>query len=130
MSERDREQESQITRAVETAIRLGVIYLMAMWVFAIIRPFLSPVLWGIILAVAAYPAYLRLARLCRGRTTLAAALFSLIALVLLIVPTVMLTGVLVDWVQTFAERLESGGLDIPRPPAGVIRARTRRPGSP
>ena len=52
MSERDREQESQITRAVETAIRLGVIYLMAIWVFAIIRPFLSPVLWGIILAVA------------------------------------------------------------------------------
>ena len=106
-------------RAIETAIRLGAIFLLAMWVFNIVRPFVSPILWGIIIAVAVYPVYRKLARLCGGRTTLAAVLFSLVALVLLITPTVMLTEALVDWIETFAERVEAGSVSIPRPPPGI-----------
>jgi predicted PurR-regulated permease PerM len=119
MSENDREQQSQVSRAIETGIRLGAILLLGMWVFTIVRPFVSPLLWGIIIAVAAYPVYRKLVNLCRGRTTLAAVLFTVLGLALLITPTVMLTGALVDWVETFVEGVESGSIDVPQPPSGV-----------
>jgi len=119
MSEQGLDQESQIMRAVETAIRLGAIFLLAMWVFDIIRPFVSPILWGIIIAVAAYPVYGGLVRLCGGRTTLGAVLFSLLGIVLLVTPTVMLTGSLVEWVDDTVEQIENGTITIPPPPAGV-----------
>jgi predicted PurR-regulated permease PerM len=119
MMKRNPEQESQILQAVETAIRLGVIFLLSMWVFGIVRPFVSPILWGIIIAVAVYPVYVKLARLCGGRTTLAATLFSLIALVLLIAPTVLLTEAFVGWIEGFVAQVKSGSVSVPRPPAGL-----------
>jgi len=113
------EQESQVSRAIETAIRLGAIFLMAMWVFDIVRPFVSPIIWGIIIAVAGYPLFAKLEALCGGRTTLAAVLFSLLGLALLITPTVMLTGRVVDRVQGFAARIEDGSVQVPSPPDRV-----------
>lgn len=119
MNRNEAKQESQIARAIETAIRLGAIFVLGMFVFDIVRPFVSPVLWGVIIAVAAYPGYVRLVRLCGGRTTLAAVVFALLALALLITPTVMLTDVLVEKARTVALRVDDGTLEIPRPPAGV-----------
>jgi predicted PurR-regulated permease PerM len=90
-----------------------------MWVFGIVRPFVSPVLWGIIIAVAAYPVYLKLVPLCGGRTTLAAVLFTVLGLVLLITPTVLLTSVLVEWVEGLVQQIEAGTFSVPSPPPGV-----------
>jgi predicted PurR-regulated permease PerM len=95
------------------------VFVLAFLVYDIIRPFLSPVLWGIIIAVAGYPAYRRLVKLCGGREKLAAGVFSLLGLVLLITPTVMLTGALVDAVQALASDIQDGRLDIPPPRSEV-----------
>jgi predicted PurR-regulated permease PerM len=119
MTKSDRHQESQILQAVETAIRLGVLFLLAMWVFGIVRPFVSPILWGIIIAVAVYPVHAKVARLCGGRTSLAAVLFSVFTLVLIIAPTVLLTEALVGWAEGFAAHVKDGSISVPRPPAGV-----------
>jgi predicted PurR-regulated permease PerM len=109
------EQETHIARAIETGIRLGAVFLLAMLVYDIVKPFLSPALWGIIIAVAGYPAYRRLVSLCGGREKLAAGIFSLLGVALLITPTVMLTGALVDGVQALASNIQDGGIDIPPP---------------
>jgi len=119
MSEEAQERESQVSRAIETAIRLGAIFLMAMWVFDIVRPFISPVLWGVIIAVAGYPAYAKLVRACGDRTTLAAVIFAGLGLALLITPTVMLTGAFVDRIQELSAQIEDGSVQVPLPPPGV-----------
>jgi predicted PurR-regulated permease PerM len=48
---------STMDTAVDIATRLGGLLLMVFMCFQILRPFVSLVVWGIILAVAVYPGY-------------------------------------------------------------------------
>ena len=56
------EDRAFLRRAIETSIRIGLIALLVLWCFQIVRPFIQPIVWGIILAIAINPAYLRLVR--------------------------------------------------------------------
>jgi len=105
-----------VNRAVEVAIRIS---LLALWVslcFAIMRPFLAPLAWGIIIAISLYPAYLALLGLVDNRRVLASILFILIALLLLIVPIILLSGTLVQGAESLAHGFEAGKLIIPPAP--------------
>ena len=108
-----------LNRVLETTIRIGVVLLLAAWCFQIVRPFLIPVLWGVIIAVAVYPGYRRLELALQGRGRLAAILITLVMFVVLLVPTFMLADTLVDSVNGIADRMQAGTLDIPPPPEGV-----------
>lgn len=110
-----------LNRAVEVAIRLGLVAIIAVWCFEIVRPFIVPGVWGVIIAVAVYPAYRRLGAALGERHGLAATLFAVLTLILLIVPAVLLTGTLVDGAQWLAEGLRTGTLSVPPPPEGVSR---------
>ena len=43
--------------AMEAAIRIGLVVLWVGWCFQILRPFVIPIIWGVIIAVAIYPIY-------------------------------------------------------------------------
>ena len=104
-----------VRRAVEAAIRIGVLALLVAWSFLIVRPFIAPILWGVIIAVAIFPAYRALADKLGGRRKLTAALVTLLALALLLVPAWKFFGGTVDAVQSMAEQLDAGTLSIPPP---------------
>ena len=106
-------------RVIDIALRLSVIALIILWSFSIFKPFLMPVLWAGIIAVAVYPMYLHLERWLGGRRKLALTVFTLLALSVLIVPTVMLANSTVTSAQSLSEDLEEGTLEIPPPPASV-----------
>ena len=108
-----------VHRAVEAAIRIGLLALLVAWCFQIVRPFIVPVVWGIIIAVAVYPGYRPLEAVLGGRRTIAATLFTLLMLILLIGPTVMLAGTLVESAQGLAADLTDGTLSIPAPPDSI-----------
>ena len=46
------EDRAFLVRATEASIRIGLVALLVLWCFNVVRPFIQPVLWGIILAVA------------------------------------------------------------------------------
>lgn len=108
-----------LNRAVEVSIHVGLLILLVSACFLILRPFIPPVTWGIVVAIAAYPAYRKLETLLGGRRKLAALFFTLILLAALIVPIALLAGTLVDGVQTLSARLKEGALIIPPPPPKV-----------
>ena len=108
-----------VRRAVEAAIRIGLVALLVAWCFQIVRPFIVPVVWGIIIAVAVHPLYRRLETALGNRRTIAATLFTLLMLILLIGPTVMLAGTLAESAQRLAADLTDGTLSIPAPPESV-----------
>ncbi|UCE89013.1 MAG: AI-2E family transporter [Pseudomonadota bacterium] len=108
-----------VRNALEATIRIGVVLLLATWCLQIVFPFIVPVLWGIIIATAVYPIYLRMQHALGERRGLAAALFTLLTLALLIVPSVMLVGSMVESAQAIADGLREGSLAIPPPPDGV-----------
>jgi predicted PurR-regulated permease PerM len=106
-------------RAVEATVRIGLIAALAWWCLRIVSPFFMPVLWAIIFAVALFPVFRWLRSKLGGRGGLAAALLTLVALALLIVPIVMLSTSMIESVQSITRGVEDGTLTVPPPPEGV-----------
>ncbi|MDJ0951394.1 MAG: AI-2E family transporter [Alphaproteobacteria bacterium] len=106
-------------RTVETIIRVGVIVVLIAWCFLIVWPFVTPLVWGVIIAMATYSGYRWLLTVLGGRRVAAASVYSLVMLILLIGPMVVLAETLVDGARQLAEALIDGRLTIPPPPDGV-----------
>ena len=100
---------------IEAAVRLGLLLLLATWCFKIIMPFIVPVVWGVIIAVAIFPLFLKLKSALGDKNKLAATVYTLLALALLITPTVMISNSVIDTSALITERYESGTLKIPPP---------------
>jgi predicted PurR-regulated permease PerM len=102
-------------RALDAAIRIGLAILLVLWCFNILRPFIQPVLWGSIFAVALYPLFLKLKSMLGGREKLTATLMTLAALAILITPSIMLSQSLVESSITLSDEFRAGTLTIPPP---------------
>ena len=102
-------------RALEAAIRISLVALLVLWCFNIVRPFIMPVLWGAIFAVALYPLFLKLQTMLGGREKFTAIAMTLVALVILILPVVLLSGSLAENAGTLSEKIQAGTLTIPPP---------------
>jgi predicted PurR-regulated permease PerM len=113
--------KAYVTRALEVSIHVGLVALIVFWCFKIGRPFIEIIVWGIIIAVAIHPIYNRLKSLLGGRDRLAATLITILALILLLVPTIMLSHSLIDSVQDISAHLKDGSLKVP-PPSESVRS--------
>jgi len=114
------EQQNQyLHRAVEVFMHVGLVVLLVVACFVILRPFLLAITWGIIVAVALYPAYRKLERLLGGRGNLAATLSTLLLLAILLLPVTLGAGTLVKGTQSLAARVNQGTLAVPPPPPTV-----------
>ena len=113
------QNKEYVRRAIEVSIHLGLMVLLLVACLMILLPFLPLVAWGIIIAIAVFPAYRRLLSTVGGRGKLAATIFTLLFLAILIVPIVMLAETTVEGVQTLVAHVKDGSLSIPPPPANV-----------
>ena len=104
---------------IEAAIRLGILVLLAFWCFSILKPFVLPVMWAVIIAVAIYPVFTRLKALVGDRNMLAAVIYTLLALALLITPTILISNSLIETSTAIADRYTTGDLNIPPPGEAV-----------
>ena len=104
---------------VEMAIHLGFIGFLAYWTFILVSPFLPFIVWSVVLTVALYPVFDWLAAVLGGRRGLAAALITILGLLVVIGPVTWLGLGLIDGLKAFIERLDSGKL-IP-PPSETIK---------
>jgi len=106
-------------RALEASIHIGLTVLLATACLLILLPFVPLIAWGIIIAVAAYPTFKRLQAGLGGRGGLAAVIFTLLLLAILILPIVLLAQSLVEGVRALTAHLKSGTTVIPPPPAAI-----------
>jgi predicted PurR-regulated permease PerM len=119
MTECDSRSENHVSRALEVSIHVGLLILLAAACLVIVRPFIPLIAWGIIIAIAAYPAHRRLQSLLGGGGRLAAVICALVLLAILIVPVLLLAGSLVEGIQSLAARLKDGIPLIPPPPPQI-----------
>jgi predicted PurR-regulated permease PerM len=111
--------KDQINRAIEVAIHIGLLALLTAACLLILHPFLPLVAWGIIIAIAVFPAYRKFRTLLGERGTLAAVLGTLLFLGVLIVPVVLLTETTIEGVQNLTAHIKDGTLSVPPPPESV-----------
>src|SRR5215469_18142600 len=113
------DDKEHIRRGLELCIYIGLVVLLVGSCLLILRPFLPLVVWGIIIAIATYPAFRRLQTALGGRGGLAAVICTVLMLAVLIAPVVLLTDTLLEGVQTLTTRMKDGALTVPPPPPNV-----------
>jgi predicted PurR-regulated permease PerM len=101
--------------AVEVTIRVGLVLALIGWCLWLALPFIPPLLWGMIIAIALYPVFLRLRAVLGDRGGLAAAILTILGLAVLIGPLTLLALSIVDTTGRLTEML-GGGISIPPPP--------------
>src|SRR6476660_10226298 len=105
---------------IETAIRLGALALLLYWTLILVRPFVSIVIWSVVLTVALYPVFEWMALRLGGRRRLAAFLVTVLSLLVVIGPATWLALGLIESLRTIAERLDLSTMTVP-PPSETLK---------
>jgi predicted PurR-regulated permease PerM len=106
-------------RWIELVIRLSVLALLLYLSLTLIRPFLTIVIWSVVLVVALYPLYEWMTDLLGGRRRLAAILLTLVCLLVVIGPAAWLVFSLLDSIGALSQRLDLSRFVLPEPHESV-----------
>ena len=117
---KDLSGRDQLTASfIAIAIRLGVLALLLYWSWVLVRPFISIGIWSVVLTVALYPVFEWTSFRLGGRRRIAAALITILSLLIIIGPATWLALGLVDSLRMVSERLDFSTLTIPPPSKSV-----------
>ena len=104
---------------LDVLIRAGLILGLAVLCFQVFAPFLTLMMWALILAVTLYPAQQFIAAKLGGKQGRAATFLVLLGIVLIVVPTAVLMSSLGDSIHDLINDVQNDTLEIPAPPASV-----------
>src|SRR5215207_8313247 len=90
------------TRMLERNLGRIVLGLLLIACVAILLPFLSALLWAVVLSFAIWPLYRRLLKIVPGRRTLATLLILLVIILVVLLPLVVVGATLADNVRELA----------------------------
>ncbi len=108
-----------VRNMIESTLRIGLLALLLSVSYQIIRPFTVPILWGAIIAIAAFPVVKWLEPMLGGRRGLAAVLVTLSFLLILVIPAWSVTEATIGGIKHLSAALEKGELRVPPPSARV-----------
>jgi predicted PurR-regulated permease PerM len=106
-------------RLLDLFLRAGVIALLAALCFVVFAPFLTLMVWGIVLAVVLDPANAWLARRIGGRNGLAATILVIVGVLFLVVPTALLLNSFGGSVHALISGVQNNTLQVPAPPESI-----------
>lgn len=112
--------QSTSSSVYDTTIRLFILILIVGWCLAIMYPFVSIILWSLILALAMLPLHRSISKKMGGKPKLASFIIVFSILVVVILPTFFLIGSLIDQVKELKTSFDNGTLTIPPPTEKVI----------
>jgi predicted PurR-regulated permease PerM len=112
-------EERLSRRLLDTLIRAGLVFALVWLCFHFFAPFLTMMLWALILAVTLYPLQQKLAKRVGGRQGRAAMLIVVLGLGLIVTPTVMLSSSFGDSVHELINGVNDNTLSLPAPPASI-----------
>lgn len=100
---------------VDLTIRLGLVALLAWLALRVFMPFMSLMVWAVVLAIALYPLIERIAPRFGGSTGRASTALVGVMVLLLGVPTVLLTVSFVDHMLAIYRGVAAGTISVPPP---------------
>jgi predicted PurR-regulated permease PerM len=104
---------------IETAIQIGIITLLVVWCYQIAAPFIGPVVWAGIIAIGVYPLYTWMREKFGLGAGWASTIITLALLMVLVIPSAILSNTLLKNVQTLSTQIQDDTLRIPPPSATV-----------
>ena len=101
---------------IDTIIQFALIALIVVWSIAIVAPFLTILVWAVIIAISSYPGYLWLIGKFGGRQGWAAAIVVLVLLLVILIPVALSLPDFADSIRSLATRFREGTLAVPVAP--------------
>lgn len=108
-------EKNQTGSIYDTSIRLLFLALIAAWCIMLLLPFVSILLWGVILAMAFAPLHNSLSKLLGGKAKLSSTIIVLVFLAIILIPGWLLVDSIVQGVKELKTSFEAGTLTIPLP---------------
>ena len=102
-------------------IRIVCLGLLGYWSFILIRPFLTIIVWSVIITVALYPVFDWLSAKLYGHRALAAIAITVFMFLVMLGPVTWLAVSMAETVRALLARFGDGSLAVP-PPAEAVRA--------
>jgi predicted PurR-regulated permease PerM len=106
-------------RLLDVLIRAALIGVLAALCYVVFAPFMTLMVWAVILAVTLYPLHRALARRIGGRGGLAATIVVLGGLLLIVAPSVLLMNSFGSSIYEFVGAVQQNTLKVPAPREGV-----------
>ena len=123
MNEGDRSQKLSASNEelMVFVIRVVCLGLLGYWSLILLRPFLTIIVWSIIISVALYPIFDWLSAKLYGHRALAAVAITVFTLFVMLGPVTWLALSLAETIRTLFAQFGDGSLVIP-PPSGAVKA--------
>src|SRR5215471_12399497 len=106
-------------RLLDVLIKAGLILVLVLLCYQVFAPFISLMVWAVILAVALYPLHQALARRMGGRQGWAATLIAILGIALTVTPAAILLASMGDSVQHLVTSVQQNTLQVPAPRESV-----------
>ena len=114
--ETDRELEKRVAaRLLDVFVRTGLVLALVLLCYHFFSPFLTMMLWALILAITIYPLHQMLAGRIGGKQGLASTLIVLVAVAVIVTPTIMLASQFGDSVHALVNGVRDNTLAVPAP---------------
>jgi len=113
------QDRAYISRVLDASINIGLAALLVISCLLILKPFVPLLVWGVIIAIASYPRFEKLKHRLGGRGGWTAALWTLLLLLILIIPVFLFASGVVESAQSLIARLHDGNFHVPPPPPGI-----------
>ena len=115
-----REKDNNYLRiAIDLVLKVGILILVIYLCYRILSPFISIVVWGMIIAVILFPFFKKLSGWLGKRYKLSSVLIMVVALLLLTLPSIWLVNQIVDGIKFLSEQLQDQNFTIPAPTESV-----------
>ncbi len=119
MAQLSESDEKHVRLSVRSALSIAFIGLIFILSFNVIKPFLIPIFWGLIISVGVYPLHVRLSKFLGKRVKLSAVLITLIGVAVIVVPATLFTSTAVKNVSRAVVAIEDETLTAPPPDASI-----------
>jgi predicted PurR-regulated permease PerM len=110
-----KDDKNYVTIAIDLILKLGTLFLLIFLCFKILKPFLSLLLWGLVIAIILFPVFNKLYQWFGKRNKISSIIVMLAALSIFVVPSIWLVNQLVEGVRFLSGDLQVGNLTIPAP---------------
>jgi predicted PurR-regulated permease PerM len=107
--------QKDIKRIILIIMQVGVLVFIFGWCFQILSPFILPIIWGMIISITIYPMFVKLKAKLGNSGKFASILITVTFLAILLVPTFLLSGSLIEGVTEFKVMIDEGRSPIPPP---------------
>lgn len=114
------DSKTPMALAIDIALNLILVFAVLGWCAYILRPFISLIVWGGVIAIAFYPVYLKLRRMLGERHKLTVALIVLVGMTIVVVPLWSFTSSTIGTAIDLREMVSQGEFALP-PASDAVR---------